>query len=62
MLNGKTKDTNSHYLAQKCFEHGLELRRIVVVPDIEEEIIENVRVLSSLFGLVFTSGESRLWS
>ncbi|TPX38297.1 hypothetical protein SmJEL517_g00091 [Synchytrium microbalum] len=45
-----------HYLAQKCFEHGLELRRIVVVPDIEEEIIESVRILSSKFGLVFTSG------
>ncbi|TPX47360.1 hypothetical protein SeMB42_g00053 [Synchytrium endobioticum] len=56
VLNGKTRDTNSHYLAQKCFQHGLELRQITVVPDAQDEIIGNVCSLSSKFGLIFTSG------
>lgn len=37
-MNGKTKDTNSHQLAKFCFEHGIELKRIQVVADDEEEM------------------------
>ncbi|KAI9007621.1 molybdenum cofactor synthesis domain-containing protein [Hyaloraphidium curvatum] len=56
VLGGKTQDTNSHYLAKKCFDVGLDLRRIEVVPDIQEDIIERVRYLSERFAWVFTSG------
>ncbi|TPX68033.1 hypothetical protein SpCBS45565_g03333 [Spizellomyces sp. 'palustris'] len=56
ILNGKTQDTNSNYLAKKCFDFGLDLRRIQVVPDVEQDIIESVRELSRRYHWVFTSG------
>ncbi|KAJ3414916.1 hypothetical protein HDV05_005865 [Chytridiales sp. JEL 0842] len=56
ILGGKTLDTNSNYLAKKCFETGLELRKVEVIPDTESDIISSVRSLSSSFGTVFTSG------
>ncbi|KAI8827190.1 molybdopterin binding domain protein [Fimicolochytrium jonesii] len=56
VLGGKTLDTNSHFLAKKCFDHGLDLKRIVVVPDITEDIAQTVREMSASYGIVFTSG------
>ncbi|KAJ3082261.1 hypothetical protein HK102_001823 [Quaeritorhiza haematococci] len=56
VLNGKTKDTNSHWLAKMCFDNGMDLQRVVVVPDKPQDIIENVRDLSARYSLVFTSG------
>lgn len=40
VLNGKTKDTNSNYLARFLFEHGIDLKKIEVIPDDEADIIE----------------------
>ncbi|KXS18051.1 Molybdopterin binding protein [Gonapodya prolifera JEL478] len=56
VLGGKTQDTNSHYLARKCFAHGLNLRRIETVADEFDDIIERVRYLSERFAHVITSG------
>ncbi|TFK29553.1 Molybdopterin binding protein [Coprinopsis marcescibilis] len=56
ILNGKTRDTNSNVFAQFCFEHGIDLKRIEVIPDDETEIIEAARRLSSKFDLVVSSG------
>ncbi|KAI9206197.1 molybdenum cofactor synthesis domain-containing protein [Polychytrium aggregatum] len=56
ILNGKTLDTNSNYLAKACFQHGLELKRIAVVPDAQEEIADSVLEMSSKYQYVFTSG------
>jgi len=30
ILNGKTLDRNSHYFAQYCFEHGIDLYAPIV--------------------------------
>ncbi|KXN89745.1 hypothetical protein AN958_05285 [Leucoagaricus sp. SymC.cos] len=38
ILNGKTHDRNSHVFAQYCFENGVDLKRIEVVPDDEAEM------------------------
>ncbi|KAF9526666.1 MoaB/Mog domain-containing protein [Crepidotus variabilis] len=56
ILNGKTLDRNSHGFAQFCFENGIDLKRIEVVPDIEEEIVEAARRLVKKYDLVITSG------
>ncbi|ORX91005.1 Molybdopterin binding protein [Basidiobolus meristosporus CBS 931.73] len=56
ILSGKTRDSNSHFLAQYCFDLGLDMRRIEVVPDVTEDIVESVRRLSANHDYVFTSG------
>lgn len=56
ILNGKTQDKNAHVFAKFCFEHGIDLKRIEVIPDDEDEIIEASRRLVSKFDFVITSG------
>ncbi|XP_006455316.1 hypothetical protein AGABI2DRAFT_153347 [Agaricus bisporus var. bisporus H97] len=56
ILNGKTHDRNSHVFAQYCFEHGVDLKRIEVVADDEDEIIEASRRLIEKYDFIVTSG------
>lgn len=56
VLNGKTVDTNGPYFAKFCFRLGLSLRRIEVIGDTEEEIIEATTRMSNKFDFVVTSG------
>ncbi|KAI9592284.1 MoaB/Mog domain-containing protein, partial [Syncephalis fuscata] len=56
VLNGKTIDTNSQYLAKWCFERGIDLRRIEVVPDDKADIGESVHRLANRFDVVYTCG------
>ncbi|OQE32384.1 hypothetical protein PENFLA_c001G06819 [Penicillium flavigenum] len=56
VLGGKTIDTNSPYLAKFCFSLGIELKRVEVIPDDEDDIIEAVRRMSSRYDFVVTSG------
>lgn len=56
ILNGKTLDRNSNYFARFCFENGIELKRIEVIPDEEGEIIEASRRMVQKHDFVITSG------
>lgn len=57
VLSGKIQDTNSHDLARFLRAHGVELRRIVTVPDEPAVIIEALRSLrASGVDWIFTSG------
>ncbi|OBZ76949.1 N-acetylglucosaminyl-phosphatidylinositol biosynthetic protein gpi1 [Grifola frondosa] len=56
ILNGKTLDRNSNYFARFCFEHGIELKRIEVIADDEDEIIEASRRMVATYDFVITSG------
>ncbi|WWC73571.1 uncharacterized protein I206_107543 [Kwoniella pini CBS 10737] len=56
VLNGKTKDTNSNFFAQFCFDLGIELKRIEVIADDEDEIIEAARRMTKAYDFVVTSG------
>ncbi|KAI0685921.1 hypothetical protein C8T65DRAFT_80827 [Cerioporus squamosus] len=38
ILNGKTLDRNSNYFARFCFENGIDLKRIEVIPDDEDDM------------------------
>lgn len=56
VLGGKTTDTNSAYMAKFCFNLGITLKRVEVIGDDEEEIVEAVRRMSKNYDFVVTSG------
>ncbi|KAJ7262296.1 MoaB/Mog domain-containing protein [Mycena haematopus] len=56
ILNGKTHDMNSHYFAMYCFEQGIDLKRIEVIADDEDQIIEASRRMVNDYDFVVTSG------
>ncbi|KAF5392696.1 hypothetical protein D9757_001004 [Collybiopsis confluens] len=56
ILNGKTMDKNSNYFAKFCFERGIDLKRIEVIPDDQDEITEASRRLVDKYDFVITTG------
>ena len=49
-------DTNSAYMAKFCFSLGMSMKRIEVITDDEDEIIEATRRMSKNYDFVITSG------
>src|SRR5262245_23239096 len=56
ILSGKYADENASYLVRELRELGVALRKIVVIPDVVEEIAETVRACAARYDHVFTSG------
>ncbi len=56
ILSGKIVDTNSPYLCQELRTLGVDVRRIVVVPDDIDVIAQDVALLARTFDYVFTTG------
>ena len=56
ILSGKIVDTNSPYLCQELRLLGVDVRRIVVIPDDVPVIAHDVVTFSRQFDLVFTTG------
>jgi molybdenum cofactor synthesis domain-containing protein len=56
ILSGKVVDTNSPYLARELRELGVDLERILTIPDEVELIAREVRAMSDAYDFVFTSG------
>ncbi|KAI1339518.1 molybdopterin binding domain-containing protein [Xylariaceae sp. FL0016] len=56
VLGGKTVDTNSAFMAKWCFSLGMNLKRVEVIEDDEDEIVEAVRRMSDRYDFVVTSG------
>lgn len=56
ILTGKYRDENSPWLIDRCRQLGLDLVRIAVVPDVIEQIAEEVDRCRKLADWVFTSG------
>ncbi len=56
ILSGRTRDTNTHFLAQALTRVGIDLKEVRVVADDSEAIIAAVNSLRRAFGQVFTSG------
>ncbi|KAI5868383.1 molybdenum cofactor synthesis domain-containing protein [Durotheca rogersii] len=54
--NPRTSQTNSAYMAKWCFSLGINLRKVEVIEDDEDEIIEAVRRMSERYDFVVTSG------
>ncbi len=56
ILSGKFADENGPYLIRRLRELGVDLVRIVFLPDVIETIAAEVRTASATFDHVFTSG------
>ena len=56
ILSGKVVDTNSPYLCQELRRLGVDVQRIVVIPDTIAVIAEEAAVFSRTFDYVFTTG------
>ena len=56
LLSGKVVDENAQLLIRELRELGVALRRIVVLPDVLDDIARTVRELASAHTHVFTSG------
>jgi molybdenum cofactor synthesis domain-containing protein len=56
ILSGKIQDANAAYLCRELRALGVDVRRIVVVPDEIDLIEREVRGFSADFDVVFTSG------
>jgi molybdopterin-biosynthesis enzyme MoeA-like protein len=56
VLSAKVADVNGPWAAQRCRALGLDLGRIVVIPDSLPEIAAEVAACSGRFDWVFTSG------
>ena len=52
----QTVDTNSAYFAKYCFSLGIALKRIEVIADEEDEIVETAKRMSNNYDFVVTSG------
>ncbi|KAI5481030.1 molybdopterin binding domain containing protein [Pseudohyphozyma bogoriensis] len=56
VLNGKTKDSNSNFAAKLFFDLAIDLKRIEVIADDEDEIVEAVTRMHKNYDIVITSG------
>jgi molybdenum cofactor synthesis domain-containing protein len=56
LLSGKVADANAVYLCRELRALGVDVRRIVVIPDEIEQIAVEVAEFSGGFDVVFTSG------
>ena len=56
ILSGKFADENGPWLAKRCRQLGLDLVRMVVIPDVVEIIAAEVRAASDATDHVFTTG------
>lgn len=56
ILSGKVVDTNAPFLARELRALGVELRRIVTIPDELDEIARTVAEFHRAYDVVFTSG------
>jgi molybdenum cofactor synthesis domain-containing protein len=56
VLSGKVEELNARFLVRELRALGVAVRRIEVVPDVEEEIATAVRAASATYDHVFTSG------
>ena len=56
ILSGKVTDTNAPFLTRELRALGVDLKRILTIPDELDEIAEAVREFGPRYDVVFTSG------
>lgn len=56
ILSGKVRDTNSAFLAVELRKLGVDLERILTIPDEIDLIARETKAMSEAFDFVFTSG------
>jgi molybdenum cofactor synthesis domain-containing protein len=56
ILSGKVADSNSHYLFRELRQLGVDVERMLTIPDVIEVIAADVKEFSQRYDFVFTSG------
>ena len=56
ILSGRTQDTNTSTLAIWLNSIGVKISEVVIIPDIENKIVETINNLRNLYDYVFTTG------
>jgi molybdenum cofactor synthesis domain-containing protein len=56
ILSGKVVDANSPYLCAELRVLGVDVERIVTIPDVSEAITREIKAMSEAYDWVFTSG------
>jgi molybdenum cofactor synthesis domain-containing protein len=56
ILSGKVADSNSHYLCRELRALGVDVERMITIPDVIEVIASDVKAMSASYDFVFTSG------
>jgi molybdenum cofactor synthesis domain-containing protein len=56
VLSGKVTDVNSPYLCRELRALGVDVERILTIPDVIDVIATEVRAMSDAYDFVFTSG------
>jgi molybdenum cofactor synthesis domain-containing protein len=56
LLAGDTENTNATWLARELSERGVDVRRVLTVPDIEAEIADAVREYADRYDAVIVTG------
>ena len=56
ILKGQTQDTNTHFMARQLKTLGVQLKRVLVIPDDIDVIAKEVKTFSHNYDYVLTSG------
>lgn len=56
VLSGRTKDTNSNFIAKQLIEAGIQLDEIIIIHDNKEIIVDTVLNFHNKYTYVFTTG------
>ncbi len=56
ILSGRTRDSNSNYIAKKLASIGIKLIEIRIISDNKKVIIKNINKLRKKYNYIFTSG------
>lgn len=56
ILSGKIQDVNISFMSQQLYEIGASVPRVSILPDVVEEISQEVRTFSNKYDFVITSG------
>ena len=56
LLSGKIEDENGRYVTRRLRGLGIALSRMIIIPDIQEDIAAEVRACSLRYDFVITSG------
>ena len=56
VLKGQVLDINSHFISKRLYSLGVKLAKVSVLPDILDEISAEVKLFSSKYDFVLTTG------
>ena len=56
ILSGRTQDANLAYISKWLNTYGVQVKEAKIIPDLENEIINNINELRKKFNYIFTTG------